>query len=125
MQGRLVTLAKNTAIFLVGLYIGYFGASAGIILLAILSVTLDQTFTVSNAIKNFTTFVANIFSIVIYALTTKVYWSMVLPLGVGLFIGGYAGPIVVRHVSVKLLQRVIAFGAFGLAAYFFYDAYFK
>lgn len=120
-----VTVAKNVAIGLVGLYIGYFGASAGVILLAILAISLDQPFAVSNAIKNFTAFVANVFSLVIYAVTTKVYWLMVIPLGAGLFIGGYAGPIVVRHVPVRLLQRVIAFGAFGLAAYFFYDAYIK
>ncbi|AMV69441.1 membrane protein, putative [Pediococcus damnosus] len=117
-------ILKNIAIFLVGVYIGYFGASAGIILLSILIVTLNESFAVTNAIKNFAAFMTNILSLVIYAFTTKVYWWMVVPLGIGMFIGGYTGPVVVRHVPVKPLRTIIAFAAFGLAGYLFYTAYF-
>lgn len=121
-----VTIFKYFAIFLiflVGIYIGYFGASAGMILLAILTVTLNETFAVTNAIKNFTTFLANALSLAIYAFTTKVYWWMVVPMGLGMFIGGYVGPVVVRHVPVRPLRIIIAFAAFGLAGYLFYTAY--
>ncbi len=118
------TILKNIAIFLVGVYIGYFGASAGMILLAILIVTLNNTFGEINAIKNFAAFMTNILSLVIYAFTTKVYWWMVLPLGIGMFVGGYLGPVLVRHVPVKPLRIIISFAAFGLAGYLFYTAYF-
>ncbi|MFD0897759.1 sulfite exporter TauE/SafE family protein [Loigolactobacillus binensis] len=119
-----VTILKNIAIFLVGMYIGYFGASAGMILLAILSVTLNKSFPVTNAIKNFASFLTNMLSLVIYAFTTKVYWWMVLPLGLGMFVGGFLGPIVVRHVPVRPLRILICFAAFGLAGYLFYTAYY-
>ena len=113
------TILKNTAILLVGVYIGYFGASAGMIMLSILIVTLNDSFGEINAIKNFAAFMTNILSLIIYAFTTKVYWWMVVPLGIGMFIGGYLGPVVIRHVPVKPLRIAISFSAFGLAAYLF------
>lgn len=116
---------KNGAIFLVGIYIGYFGAAAGIFLLSILTVTLTTPFVVSNAIKNFTSFMTNILSLVIYAFTTKVYWLLAVPLAVGMFIGGYMGPIAIRHVPVKLTRTVISIAAMLLGLYLFYTAYFK
>ena len=116
---------RNVAVFLVGLYIGYFGASAGVILLAILSISLPVSFAVSNALKNFSTFFTNIVSLVIYAFTTKVYWLMVIPMGLGMLAGGYLGPIVVRHVPQRIMRILIGIAAFGLAGYFFYTAYIK
>ncbi|MFC6171204.1 sulfite exporter TauE/SafE family protein [Loigolactobacillus jiayinensis] len=121
---RSTSILKNLTVFLVGIYIGYFGASAGMILLSILIVTLNESFAVTNAIKNFTCFLANTLSLVIYAFTTKIYWWMVVPLGIGMFIGGYLGPMVIRHVPARPLRVVIAFAAFILAAYLFYTAYF-
>lgn len=120
----IITFFKYVAIFLVGVYIGYFGASAGMILLSILMVTLNKSFAVTNAIKNFTTFVTNTLSLAIYAFTTKVYWWMVLPMGAGMFLGGYLGPVLIRHVPVRPLRIIVAFAAFGLAGYLFYTAYF-
>lgn len=117
-------LFKNITILLVGIYIGYFGASSGMILLAILTVTLNQSFLVSNAIKNFTCFLANALSLVIYAFTTKIYWWMVVPMGLGMFIGGYLGAFVIRFLPLRPLRVGIAFLAFGLAAYLGYTAYF-
>lgn len=119
-----VRIIKNIAIFLVGIYIGYFGAAAGIFMLAILTMTLNKPFVVSNAIKNFSSLLTNVVSLVIYALTIKVYWLMAVPLAVGMFIGGYAGPIVIRHVPVKLLRNIITIAAFCLSGYLFYTAYF-
>ncbi|WP_407893162.1 sulfite exporter TauE/SafE family protein [Lacticaseibacillus sp. N501-2] len=116
-------VARNLMIGLVGVYLGYFGAAAGIVMLAILSVSLPLTFGVANALKNFTTFAANIVSLVIYAFTTHVYWLMVIPLGLGMFIGGMLGPMVVRHVPQRAIRIIIGIAAFGLAGYFFYTAY--
>lgn len=123
-ESTLVTVLKYIAIFLVGVYIGYFGASAGLILLSILMTTLNKSYAVTNAIKNFTTFLTNVLSVVVYAFTTKVYWWMVVPMGAGMFLGGYVGPIVVRNVPVRPLKFIVAYAAFGLAIYLFWTTYF-
>ncbi len=116
-------IVQAVAIFLVGLYIGYFGASAGVILLAVLGISNNLPFAVNNAIKNFSSLLTNVFSLIIYAFNTKVYWAFVVPLGIGFFIGGYLGPVFIRRIPAMLIRNVIAAGAFVLAAYLFYTAY--
>ncbi|WP_179394824.1 sulfite exporter TauE/SafE family protein [Lacticaseibacillus absianus] len=116
-------VGQALAVLAVGVYIGYFGASAGIIMLSILSLTLTVDFATSNAIKNFACFATNVMALVIYMLTTRIYWLMVVPLGAGMFVGGFLGPIVVRHVSAQLLRLSVAIAALGLAGYLFYGAY--
>lgn len=123
-QNKWGVAAKALGIFLVGAYTGYFGAAGGVILLAILTLTLPQRFAVLNAFKNVMAFMANAVATVIYAARGKVDWLLVIPLGLGFLVGGYCGPVVVRHAPVKLLRTLIAFGAFGLAAYLFVKAYF-
>lgn len=108
---------KAVALFLVGIYIGYFGASAGVITLAILTITEDLPFATTNAIKNFISFTGNGLAMVIYAFTADVRWAMVLTMGVGFLIGGWLGPKIVRHLPVRPMRFVIALAAFGLAAY--------
>jgi uncharacterized membrane protein YfcA len=120
----LMRVLRGICIFLVGLYIGYFGASAGVILLAVLGISNNLPFAVNNAVKNFSSLLTNIFSLVIYAFTTKVYWALVVPLGIGFFIGGYIGPVFIRRIPAALIRNVIAAGAFILAGYLFYTAYF-
>ncbi|MDE3281699.1 sulfite exporter TauE/SafE family protein [Lacticaseibacillus parahuelsenbergensis] len=115
---------KAIGLFLIGAYTGYFGAAGGVIILAILTLSLPQRFAVLNAFKNVMAFMANAVATIIYAWTGKIDWLVVLPLGIGFLIGGYCGPIVVRHVPVRLLRILIAFAAFGLAADLFVQAYF-
>ncbi len=123
-QNKFGLILKAIGLFLIGAYTGYFGAAGGVIILAILTLSLPQRFAVLNAFKNVMAFMANAVATVIYAWTGKIDWVVVLPLGIGFLIGGYCGPIVVRHVPVRLLRILIAFAAFGLAADLFVQAYF-
>lgn len=110
-------------IVFVGAYSGYFGAAAGVIMLAILAVVTTERFAVYNAMRNVTGFASNAIAAVIYAFTSHIQWLMVIPLGIGLYVGGYIGPIIVRHVPVELLRWLIALAAFGLAGYLFWQAF--
>ena len=123
-QNKFGLVLKAIGLFLIGAYTGYFGAAGGVIILAILTLSLPQRFAVLNAFKNVMAFMANAVATIIYAWTGKIDWLVVLPLGIGFLIGGYCGPIVVRHVPVKLLRILIAFAAFGLAIDLFVQAYF-
>lgn len=71
-------LIKGIALFLVGIYIGYFGASAGVITLAILTLAEDLPFATTNAIKNFIIFTGNGLAMLIYASTADVRWVIAL-----------------------------------------------
>ncbi len=119
-----VSLISLTGIVLVGAYTGYFGAAGGVIFLAILSIITDDKFTVVNAMKNVIAFGGNLIATVIFIFKSHIDWLLVIPLGLGLLIGGYTGPIIVRHSNIHLLRILISLAAFGLAGYLFVTAYF-
>lgn len=72
--------------------------------LAILSVIMDEKFAVINATKNAIAFVGNLVATIIFIFKSHIAWLYVIPLGFGLLIGGYTGPIIVRHANVHLLR---------------------
>ncbi|MCP0887849.1 sulfite exporter TauE/SafE family protein [Ligilactobacillus sp. WILCCON 0076] len=120
---RVVTVLSSISLIFVGGYTGYFGAAGGVLFLAILSLITDYEFPVVNAIKNVIGFVANLTATFIFIAKSHIVWLYVVPMGIGLLVGGYTGPIIVRHINIHLLRILIAFAAFGLAIYLFVQAY--
>lgn len=103
------------ATFAVCVYGGYFGAAAGVLLLATYLLTTGELLPRSNAIKNVVLGMANAVAAVGYIVLTSIAWSAAIPLAIGLFGGGRLGPRVVRVVPHTLLRRVIAVAGLGLA----------
>ncbi|MCU1367481.1 MAG: hypothetical protein JWL72_2911 [Ilumatobacteraceae bacterium] len=107
----------------VGIYGGYFGAGAGVMLLALLLLSTGDPLPRCNAVKNVVLGLANGIAAVGFAIFGPVRWSVVLPLGLGLFIGGRIGPTVVRRSPARVLRIVIAIAGLGLAVKLGYDTY--
>ena len=84
------------AVGAVGVYGGYFGAGAGVMMLALLLWLGHDTLPRSNALKNVVLGLANGVAAAAFVLLADVRWSAVLPLGAGLLVGGRLGPVVVR-----------------------------
>ena len=126
-QSKVARWLAIFAIFLVGIYAGYFSAAAGILMLALLNYTTDESFPVYNAIRNVALLSANIVAIVIFALKADINWPQTLPiiisLGVGLLIGSYIGPMIVRIVPPKVLKIVVAVAAVFMSGYLFWKAF--
>lgn len=112
------------AFLIAGIYMAYFGAGAGLILIAVLSHLTNEPYPVYNAIRNVSSMSANVVAMTIYAFKAAVYWSLVIPLGIGLFIGGYIGPKIVRVIPDKILKTVVGICALGLAAVLFIQTYY-
>jgi uncharacterized protein len=106
---------RLATLFLVAVYVGYFGAAGGILLLAVLVPMLSQPLARTNAVKNVLTGVANGVAAVGFAAFGPVRWEAVLPLGAGFLIGGLIGPALVRRIPGRLLQTLIALAGLGLA----------
>ena len=107
----------------IGVYGGYFGAGAGVMLLALLLFVTDEPLPRCNALKNVVNGLANGIAAVGFAIFGHVHWAYVAPLGLGLFTGGRLGPAVVRRVPTGSLRVVIAVAGLGLAAKLAIDAY--
>ena len=99
----------------VGIYGGYFGAGAGVMLLALLLFTTGEPLPRCNAVKNVVLGLANGVAAVGFAIFGPVRWVVVVPLGIGLLIGGRLGPVIVRRSPAGLLRAVIAVAGFGLS----------
>jgi uncharacterized protein len=113
----------TAGIFGIGVYAGYFGAAAGVLLLALLLATTAQTLARNNALKNLLLGIANGVAAVAFALFGPVHWAAVVPLAIGFLVGGRLGPIVVRHAPAGPLRTVIACAGLVLAIHLGLDAY--
>lgn len=113
----------HIGIFVVAMYGGYFGAAAGVMILALLVAASDVGLPQSNALKNMLLMLANGVAALAFAVLAPVAWVAVVPLALGSLIGGRTGPVVVRHVSARLLRTVIGVAGIGLALKLGIDAY--
>ncbi|HVC25428.1 MAG TPA: sulfite exporter TauE/SafE family protein [Acidimicrobiales bacterium] len=115
--------ALPVGVFLVGIYGGYFGAAAGVLLLGILLFSTGEPLARSNAMKNLLAGVANGIAAIAFAAFGPVRWMAVLPLAAGFLVGGRLGPSIVRRAPATALRVVIACAGLGLAAHLGITAY--
>ncbi|WP_420124098.1 sulfite exporter TauE/SafE family protein [Nakamurella sp.] len=120
-SGRNVAEAAGMALICV--YGGYFGAAAGVLLLAMLLHTTHDTLPRANALKNGLLGCANGIAALIFAFLAPVNWAAVVPLGIGCLIGSWLGPKVVRWAPVTILRWLIGLAGLGLAVRLGVQAY--
>ncbi len=101
------------AVGLVCVYGGYFGAAAGVLVMAILGAIVPDDWPRVNAFKNVLLAVSNFTATVGFLVLAPVQWSATLPLAAGCLVGAALGPGVVRRLPETPLRLVI--GAAGLA----------
>jgi uncharacterized membrane protein YfcA len=99
----------------VTVYCGYFGAGAGVLLMATFGAVFADRLARLAALRSAVAGLANIVAAVLFALTGSVDWAAVLPLGLGAVVGSALGPPLVRRVPETPLRVVIALAGFALA----------
>jgi uncharacterized membrane protein YfcA len=109
--------------FAISVYGGYFGAAAGVLMLAMFLLVTGEGVPRSNALKNVVLGVANSVAAIGYAFFADVDWLAVLPLGIGFLAGASLGPAVVRRVPQTALRRAVAVAGLGLAVHLGIDAF--
>ena len=108
-------VAEAAGMALICVYGGYFGAAAGVLLLAMLLHTTHDTLPRANALKNGLLGFANGVAALIFAFLAPVDWSAVLPLSIGCLVGAWSGPKVVRWAPVTILRWLIGLAGLALA----------
>ena len=116
-------LVQGVALFGVALYVGYFGAAAGVMLLVVLSTMIDESLVKVNAVKNAVSGAANAMASVCFALFGDVRWTFVAPLAAGFLAGGWIGPKIVRRVPSGPFRIVVGLCGIGLAVKLGISAY--
>jgi uncharacterized membrane protein YfcA len=95
-------------VFLTAIYGGYFGAAQGVILLALLGISLDDDLQRLNAVKNVIAAAVNGVAAVLFLFSGKVVWLAVLLLLIGSTIGGQIGAVLGRRIPANALRIAIA-----------------
>jgi uncharacterized protein len=101
--GPVATLAVAAG----GVYGGYFGAAQGILLLAILSLAIDDELQRLNAVKVVLTGLVNLVSGVVFVFAAHVAWAPAGLIAGGSLLGGILGARVGRRLPRRVLRGVI------------------
>ena len=108
---------RGLTITAVGVYGGYFGAGAGIILLAVLALHAEEPLAVTNAVKNVATSTANVVAAIAYMFLSPIAWPQAIAIALGGLLGSWLGPQLVRVLPQRPLRYAIGAAGIGLAAY--------
>ncbi len=95
------------AVFLVGIYGGYFGAAQGVLLVAILGIGLNEGMQRVNAAKNVLALLVNAVAAALFITVAHIEWPVALLIAGGSIIGGQIGAGVGRRLPPVVLRGVI------------------
>lgn len=99
--------------FGVSVYGGYFGAGAGILMLAALGLMGLTNIHQMNGLKNWGGGVMNLVAVVIFAVSGVVQWPVALAMAIGAGAGGIGGSLLAQRVGQTWVRRAIVTIGFG------------
>lgn len=104
----------------ISFYIGYFGAGAGILILAMLALLGMEQIHEMNALKAVLTTIANGVAMVLFVLTPHaVYWPQAVLMVVASMLGGYFGAHLAQKTKPEHVRVIVIAIGFTLSAYYF------
>lgn len=113
----------SAGVALITVYGGYFGAAAGVLLLALLGAVLPDSVARVNALKNVVLFAANSVAALGFVVFGPVQWLAALPLATGFFVGGLLAPAIVRRLPETTVRLVVGVAGLLLALKLGVDTY--
>jgi len=105
---------------LVCVYLGYFGAGAGFLIISMLSLFGFEDLNEMNAMKVVSTTMANGMACILFAFSGKVEWRYCLAAMVTCAVGGYLAARISQRLNPKFLRALVVCVGLGMAAYFFW-----
>lgn len=88
-------------------YGGYFGAGASVIVLAVLGLVVEESFTRLNALKQAIAFSINIAAAIFFLFSGKIVWSAAVVMAVCALAGGILGGRLAGWIKPLILRRIV------------------
>ncbi|THV24594.1 sulfite exporter TauE/SafE family protein [Glycomyces paridis] len=104
--------ALHVGVFAGCLYGAYFNAALGLILMAVIAMSLSERLVRVGALKNFCTTIVGVVTSVMYGIWADVDWLAIAVLVPATFLGGYIGARIFQRIPERPLR--IAIVAYGL-----------
>ncbi|HEY6248944.1 MAG TPA: sulfite exporter TauE/SafE family protein [Candidatus Angelobacter sp.] len=109
--------------FCLGIYIGYYGAGVGFIILPLLSLIGMEDIHAMNGLRVLLVTCGNAAAIVLFILNRAIIWPQALLMMIGAIIGGYAGAHYVQKMKPQAVRYLIIVIGSGMTAYFFWKTW--
>jgi hypothetical protein len=106
-------------LFLMSIYIGYFGAGVGIVLAAVFSLMGLESIHAVNGLRTYLVSVCNLMAIATFVAAGAVLWPQALLMLVGAAAGGYGGAYYAQKMHPRRVRQIVIAVGFGMSAYFF------
>jgi uncharacterized membrane protein YfcA len=97
----------TAAVFASGVYGGYFGAAQGILLLAILSLALEEELQRINAVKVVLAGLVNLVAGIVFVIVAHIAWWPTVLIAAGSILGGVLGARAGRRLAPQALRGLI------------------
>jgi uncharacterized protein len=106
--------------FCIGVYGGYFGAAAGILMLALLGFLGAQTMQQMNALKAALAAILNGITAVVFVAEGVVVWRYTIPMAGAAILGGYLGARTGRSIPSQAIRQFVIAVSLAVAIYAFW-----
>lgn len=107
-----------------GVYIGYFGAGVGILMLPLLALMRVENIHSMSGLRTLLVTCGNAVAVTVFIVANAIYWPQALLMMVGAIVGGYAGAWLAQKMPQRTVGYVVIAIGFGMSAYFFWKTYF-
>ncbi|MET0498181.1 MAG: sulfite exporter TauE/SafE family protein [Steroidobacteraceae bacterium] len=99
-------------------YGGFFSAGMSILVLAVVGVTVEDSFTRLNALKQVLAFSINIAAAVFFLFSGQVLWLLAAVMAVGALLGGVVGGKLAGKIPPAAMRWLVVTVGFALAVYY-------
>lgn len=104
---------------LAAIYGGYFGAGLSVIVLAVLGITLNDSLTRLNALKQAISFSVNVAAAIFFVFSGQVVWPVALVMAVSAMVGGMLGGRLAGRVKPSTLRWVVVGVGIIISVFYF------
>lgn len=107
-------------LFLITVYIGYFGAGVAILVAAVFALMGLESMHSINGLRTYLVSVSNLVAIGAFIAAGAILWPQALVMVSGAAVGGYAGAYLARKMDPHRVRHIVIFVGFAMSAYFFF-----
>ncbi|SEB74501.1 sulfite exporter TauE/SafE family protein [Terriglobus roseus] len=123
-KDRPISMIALTAMLLpVCLYVGYFGAGGGLLIMAALGVLGVEAMHELNSMKVLVACIANLSAVVTFVVSNSVAWHYCLIAMVFAGLGGYVGAHYARRLPAAAMRAMVIAVGFAVSGWFFWVAH--
>jgi uncharacterized protein len=106
-----------------GVYIGYFGAGVGIVMLPLLVLMGVDNIHSMSGLRTLLVTCGNAVAVAVFVVAHAVLWPVVLVMTLGAILGGYAGAYYAQKMQPKTVGYLVIAIGYGMTAFFFWKTY--